>query len=203
MSQNGGDIMKYSKSTLALCTILACGQVNAELQALDEEVMGEFYGQAAPVVEMSGQVTFDAIVYTPSDGSPQEIVLPGQTSTDGAVATDQQLTFSGQMFGVPSTGSALDALFTIFPLRIGGVDTDNDGTIDRGAAMFSFQPNVGMGTGFSPLEIGIDDNTVNIKDQVFITNQGVLILNDALGAGTTFNIPGQTGDFGLTPVKYF
>lgn len=175
----------------------------ADLQPLEDEAMGEFYGQAAPVVEMSGQVTYDAIVYRPADGSAEQVIFPGQASTDLAVQTDQQLTFEGQMFGVPNTGSALDMLFTIFPLRIGGVDTNDDGVIDRGAAMFSFQPNVGMGTQYSPISVGVDDNTVNIEDQVFITNQGILILNDSL-SGNVFEVPefpGQQKSF--TPVKYF
>jgi hypothetical protein len=73
---------------------------------------------------------------------------------------------------------------------------------DRGAAMFSFQPNVGMGTQFSPIDITTDDATVNINDQTFITKQGILFLNAPL-VNEPFEIPGQTGQYQLTPVKYF
>ncbi|OZG73487.1 hypothetical protein BTA51_10750 [Hahella sp. CCB-MM4] len=193
--------MKVLKGIVLTSAVLMANACLAELKPLEDEALGEFYGQAAPVIEMSGQVTYDAIVYTPPDGGAQEVILPGGSSTDGNVST-QQLTFQGQMFGMPQTGGVVDSLFSIFPMRMGGVDTNDDGTIDRGAMMFSFQPNVGRGTQFSPLDITLDDDTVNVHDQLFISNQGILILNAPL-ENNTFTIPGQSGEFSLTPVKYF
>ncbi|WP_020408789.1 DUF6160 family protein [Hahella ganghwensis] len=193
--------MKLCKGITLVSAVLMANVSFAELKPLEDEALGEFYGQAAPAMEMSGQITYDAIVYTPPDGGPQEVILPGQSSSDGSIST-QQLSFQGQMFGLPQTGGVVDQLFSIFPMRMGGVDTNDDGTIDRGAMMFSFQPNVGRGTQFSPLNITMDQDTVNVRDQLFISNQGILILNAPL-ENNTFTIPEQSGEFSLTPVKYF
>ena len=50
---------------------------------------------------------------------------------------------------------------------MGVVDTDGDGQFDRGGAMFFVSTECYLGTEYSPLSIGLDDETVNIDDQVF------------------------------------
>lgn len=186
---------------LGCAVLLQAFHVGAELKAIDESVMGDVVGQAAPTIEVSGGVTYEGIVYYPADGSDPQVILPGQSSTDQKVST-QSMTFQGQMFGLPKTGSVMDLLSIIMPIRVGVVDTDGDGQFDRGGAMFSFQPNVGMGTEYSPLSIGLDDETVNIDDQVFLTKQGILFLNAPV-PNQPFEIPGQTGQYQLVPQKFF
>ncbi|MBK8971520.1 MAG: hypothetical protein IPM37_09215 [Hahellaceae bacterium] len=189
------------QSVLVYALVFPAFQAVAELKAIDEAMMGDVVGQAAPEIEVSGGITYEAIVYHPADGSAPQVVLPGESSSDQAVST-QSLTFQGQMFGLPKAGGALDLLSIIMPIRVGAVDIDGDGQLDRGAAMFSFQPDVGLGSQFSPLEISMDDQTVNIHDQVFLTKQGILFLNAPL-ANEPFEIPGQTGQYQLVPQKFF
>jgi len=174
---------------------------HADLQSIDDATMGDVVGQAMPVIETSGGITYEAIVYHPSDGSDAQVILPGASSSDGKVST-QSLTFSGQMFGTPRTGNPLDLLGFILPMRVGGVDTDNDGDTDRGGMLFSFQPNIGLGTEYSPLDISLDDETVNIDDQMFVTKQGILFLNAPL-VNEPFEIPGMSGQYELVPKKLF
>ncbi len=193
--------MKKQESLILLVGLITAGLASAELKPLEDEALGDFYGQAAPVIEMSGQITYEAIVYTPPDGGAKEVILPGASSSDGTIATEQ-LTFSGQTFGMPQTGSVIDQLFMFMPIRMGAVDTDDDGLLDHGATLFSFQPNVGRGTQYSPIDIAMDDTTVNIRDQMFVTKQGILFLNTPLDP-TSFQVPGTTVEGGFTPIKYF
>lgn len=159
------------------------------MKPISDEALGDVVGQAAPVIEIGGQMTYEQIVYTDPAGN-REVILPGGTSTDGAVDTNYSGEIRGQTFGVPQTGTIFDLFTAILPLRMGEVDTDGDSIGDRAAAVFTFQPNIGMGTGFSPLNITGND-TVNINDQVFVSDQGIAILNAPIGDGL-MTIDGST-----------
>ncbi|WLQ16913.1 hypothetical protein O5O45_13415 [Hahella aquimaris] len=186
------------KKTVFVCAAMFSTAVMAELKPINDQQLSEVVGQAAPVIEINGQVTYEAIAYTNPDGV-REVIYPGQTSSDGAVH-DDNVSLQGMTFGTPRTGTLVDLFTAVLPLRYGEIDTNGDGVEDRGAAIFSFQPNVGFGTGFMPLDIQQSDTSVNIDDQVFLTKQGLVILNAPINTDI-INVGADA--YKLTPIKMF
>lgn len=186
---------------LAVGSLLNSLQAFGELKLIDDATMGEVVGQAGPVVEMSGQMTYEAIVYTDPDGN-KETIRQGEMSANGSISSYDKA-IKGITFANQSTGTLIDVLSFVVPLRYGAVDTDGDGQLDRGAAILSYAPSIGFGTGALPIEIQPEDVTTVINDQVFVTNQGVLFLNAPV-VGGSFAPPGSTeASLAPVPVRLF
>lgn len=172
------------KRTLGVCALLASASlVQAELRPMDDAGMNEIVGQGSPVIEMTGDITYDAVIYTDPEGN-REIITPGSSSANGVVKTDG-ITMTGATYGSPM---GLFGLFSmVLPTTIGEVDTDGDGVADHAAAVLNFKPNA-MSTG-TPIDITTSDTVVNFADQMFLTKQGLVILNAPLD--NIYDINGQ------------
>lgn len=165
----------------AWVSVLCMTGVQAELKPLSDEGMNEVIGQGAPLIEMSGDITYDAVIYTDPQGN-REVITPGGSSTNGVVKTDG-ITMKGATYGTPAS---LFGLFSmILPTTLGEVDTDGDGIADHGAAVLNFKPN-SFSTG-TPIDINSTDTVVNVADQMFLTKQGIVILNAPLNNIYDFN----------------
>ena len=154
----------------------ACVSVaHAELQPLSDSALQDVIGQAGVMIEMSGQISYDAIIYN------GEIITPSEpVSSDGRVS-QEGVYMDGYTVGLPQTGTIMDLVGLFLPLTYGEVDTDGDGIRDHGAAVFNFRPNIGAaGVNVTPISIRPEDTSINIDDQVFITNQGIVFLNAPL-----------------------
>ncbi|WP_344806371.1 DUF6160 family protein [Allohahella marinimesophila] len=190
-----------ARAALGFGLLLSALSVQADLKPIDDAAMSEVTGQAAPVINMSGQITYEAIVYTDAQGN-KETIRQGESSTTGAVQPYDRA-IKGITFANQTTGTLMDVMSFVMPLRYGAVDIDEDGILDRGAAIFSFAPSIGMGTGALPIDIKAEDVTTVINDQVFVTNQGIVFLNAPAGGDGAFTVPGYDASLAPVPVKHF
>ncbi len=169
-----------------LCALVACACVPvalADLKPLDDAGMNAVTGQGSPTIAISGDITYDAIIYTDPQGN-REVITPGGASANGVVNTTG-INMKGATYGSPV---GLFGLFSMFlPTTMGEVDTDGDGIADHGAAVINFKPNA-FSTG-TPIDITTSDTVVNVADQMFLTKQGIIILNAPLN--NLYDINGQ------------
>lgn len=174
--------------------------VQAELTAIDDLALEEVIGQSGVIIDRSGEVTFDKIVYTDASGARYEL-NPGEATPGGEVDTNASVTMKGTTVGLPVMGgNPMDLLGIVFPLTMGEVDIDGDGNADRSAAIFNFKPNLFVPV--TTLDVKDTDSTVKINDQVFLTNAGIVILN-APYSTNTFALPdGSTAQY-THPAKLF
>lgn len=169
------------KTWLAL-VLAGASVVRAELRPLSDDILHEISGQSGITIEISGQITYDAILY-----NGEVISTSNPSSSDGRVR-EVSIHMDGYTLGMPNTGGILDLFSLFLPISFGEVDTDGDGVRDRGAAVFNFRPNVGVPV--TPISIRPEDTTLSIDDQVFVTKQGIVFLNAPLSGD--YNIGGQT-----------
>ncbi len=163
------------KRLLALFSVCAFVSVaHAELKPLSDETMQTISGQSGVIMDVAGQITYEAIYY-----NGERIDVDNPTSTDGLVS-QAPVYMEGYTVGIPAgTGTIMDIFALLLPLTYGEVDTDGDGLMDRGAAVFNFKPNL-LGTSATPISIRPEDTTINMSDQVFVTKQGIVFLNAPL-----------------------
>ncbi len=170
---------------ILLTSVLVAPTVNAELKPMGDTEMGMVTGQAGIQIDVSGQITYDRIVYNLPDGT-QEIITPGSGGSTDGVVTEGGVSIDGPVANIPG----IPGLFSmLMPFQAGQVDTDGDGLSDRAAAVLSFSPK-NMGPG-SMLSIDPADTTVNFNDQMFVTKLGIVILNAPIGNDGVFNTGGQ------------
>jgi len=147
---------------------------HAELKPLSDESLQAISGQSGVIMDVSGQITYEAIYY-----NGERIDVDNPISSDGLVS-QSPVYMDGYTVGIPAgTGTIMDLFALLLPLTYGEVDTDGDGIMDRGAAVFNFKPNL-LGTSFTPISIRPEDTTINMNDQVFVTKQGIVFLNAPL-----------------------
>lgn len=172
------------KRLLALLGVFALASIaHAELKPLSDESLQAISGQAGVIMEMSGQITYQGIYY-----NGELIYSDNPVSSDGLVS-QSPVYMDGYTVGIPAgTGTIMDLFALFLPLTYGEVDTDGDGIMDRGAAVFNFKPNL-LGTSFTPISIRPEDTTINMNDQVFVTKQGIVFLNAPLMNLGTGGVP--------------
>lgn len=175
-----------------LALSFACASLaHAELKPLSDETLQDVTGQAGVMIEVSGQMTYEAILFN------GQVITPDNPAPNGELKEDS-VYMNGYTVGLPQTGTIMDLFGLFMPLTYGEVDTDGDGVRDHGAAVFNFKPNVS--TSLSPLAIEPEDTTINFNDQVFITKQGIVFLNAPLD--NTYEFNGQTYQY-QHPEKLF
>ena len=166
-----------------LALSFACASLaHAELQPLSDEFLQGVTGQSGVMIDISGQMTYDAIIYN------GQVITPDVPQSDDGKVKQGNVYLNGYTMGLPQTGTIMDIFGLFLPLSFGEVDTDGDGVPDHGAAVFNFKPN--FGTSLSPIAIEREDTTINFNDQVFVTKQGIVFLNAPLN--NTYEIGGQT-----------